>query len=276
MNIPFTKMHGLGNDFALIDATQQPYKLSASQIQQMANRRLGVGFDQLLMLESSKIADTDFHFRIFNADGHEVGQCGNGARCMAHFIRLRGLSHKQQWKLSTLTQVLTVQIEDDHKVSVTMGVPAFQPKDIPFLNDKVSNWYTLMVQDRRVELGVANIGNPHAIIPVERIDVDDVVKLGALLSQHTAFPAGVNVGFMHVLNEQHIRLRVYERGVGTTLACGSNACAAVAVGRRAGLLQERVKVSQPGGSLIVDWQGPQMPVIMTGLAATVFEGTYAV
>ena len=275
MKIHFTKMQGLGNDFAVINATKNSFSLTPAQIQKMANRRFGVGFDQLLVLEPPQRDQVDFNFRIFNADGSEVGQCGNGARCIAQFIREKGLSDQHEFRLSTLTDILRLKIEQDDKISVHMGVPRFEPKEIPFDADQTRNLYDVEVDNQSVQLGVVNIGNPHAIIPVKQIESHLISTLGASLSQHKRFPEGVNVGFMQVINPQNIRLRVYERGTGETLACGSNACAAVAVGRRSGLLQERVLVSQPGGSLSIHWQGPDTPILMTGPAATVFEGQWS-
>lgn len=274
MKVKFTKMQGLGNDFVVINATKQAFSMTASQIQKMANRRFGVGFDQLLVLESPASAEVDFNFRIFNADGSEVGQCGNGARCIARFIREQDLSQAREFRLSTLADVLKLNMQSDDKVSVHMGVPRFDPSDVPFVAKVVSNLYDINVDNQLVKLGVVNVGNPHAIIPVESIDANVVASLGASLSKHERFPEGANVGFMQVLNPQQIRLRVYERGTGETLACGSSACAAVVVGRRNGLLQERVTVSQPGGSLSIHWQGPNTPVEMTGPAQTVFEGEW--
>jgi len=274
MKVEFTKMHGLGNDFAVINATQHSFQLTPSQIQQMANRRFGVGFDQMLVLEMSERDGVDFNFRIFNADGSEAEQCGNGARCIARFIREQNLSKSREFTLSTVSDVLRLKLESDDKVSVQMGVPRFDPAKIPFIADASANLYDVEVDNQLVKLGVVNIGNPHAIIPVKEIDADLVLTLGAQLSTHERFPEGANVGFMQVVDPQNIRLRVYERGTGETLACGTNACAAVAVGRRNGLLQERVMVSQPGGSLSIHWQGPDMPILMTGPATTVFHGEW--
>ncbi|MBT8506731.1 diaminopimelate epimerase [Coxiella-like endosymbiont of Rhipicephalus sanguineus] len=275
MKINFTKMHGLGNDFVVIDATKQPFQMTTSQIQKMANRRLGVGFDQLLVIELPKDPTIDFHFRIFNTDGSEVSQCGNGARCIARYIRANQLTERDEFRVSTLNDILELKIQSNDKVSVKMGVPRFDPTDIPFIAPKTANFYDLEIDNQKIKLGVVNIGNPHAIIPVNTIDALQVSKLGPQLSIHERFPEGTNVGFMQVINAQNIRLRVYERGAEETLACGSGACAAVAVGRRSGLLQERVVVNQPGGSLIVDWQGPLTPVIMTGPTATVFCGEWS-
>lgn len=276
VKIEFTKMQGLGNDFVVIDATEKPFALSPAQIQKMANRRLGVGFDQLLVIEPPKHKNSDFNFRIFNADGSEVGQCGNGARCMARFIRESGLSQQSSIRLSTLTDVLHLTIEPDDKITVSMGIPRFKPEEIPFVAQEVANFYEMELKGQRLKLSVVNIGNPHAIISVSRIDAQQVIEIGGILSKHERFPEGTNVGFMQVLDPLNIRLRVFERGTGETLACGSSACAAMAVGRRNGWLQERVNVSQPGGTLIIEWQGPDTAIRMTGPAATVFQGTWTV
>ena len=275
MKINFTKMHRLGNDFVVIDVTKTPLELTASQIQKMANRRFGIGFDQLLVIELSKNNCIDFCFRIFNANGSEVGQCGNGACCVASFIHANQLSNRDKLRISTITGILELKIQPDNKISVKMGIPCFEPKEIPFITHDSSNFYSIEVDNRRVKFGIVSIGNPHAIIPVEYIDAEEVIRLGAQLSVHERFPEGANIGFMQVIDSQNIYLHVYERGTGETLACGSNACAAVVVGRHCGLLQERVVVNQRGGSLIIDWQGPLTPVIMTGASAsTVFSGEW--
>ncbi|MFW0079126.1 MAG: diaminopimelate epimerase [Coxiella endosymbiont of Haemaphysalis qinghaiensis] len=274
MKINFTKMHGLGNDFVVIDATKRPFQMTISQIQKMANRHLGVGFDQLLVIEPSKEDTVDFHFRIFNADGSEVSQCGNGARCIARYIRSNQLIERNELRVSTLKDILELNIQSDDKVSVKMGVPQFDSIDIPFVILKTSNLYELEIDNQKIKLGVVNIGNPHVIILVDSIDALQISQLGPLLSTHEHFPEGTNVGFMQVVNPKNIRLRVYERGAGETLACGSGACAAMVVGRRSGLLHEQVVVNQPGGNLIVDWWGPLTPVIVTGTADTVFYGEW--
>lgn len=275
MKIQFTKMHGLGNDFVVIDATQHPVTLSKAQIQQISNRRLGIGFDQLLLLESPKNSDVDFHYRIFNADGTEVGQCGNGARCIAQFIRENGLSHQSEIKVSTIAETLKLILQDDGKVIVNMGTPHFEPEKIPFIANDIAHYYDVQVAGTTVKLSVVNVGNPHAVIQVSQIHVEEVLRLGEALSTHERFPEGVNVEFMQIIDPHNIRLRVYERGVGETLACGSGACAAMVIGRRNGLLQERVTVNQPGGSLTIDWQGgPGMPITMIGPAKTVYRGEF--
>ncbi len=274
MEIQFTKMHGLGNDFVVIDATQSLFNLTSAQIQQMSNRRYGVGFDQMLVIESIANGEADFRFRIFNADGGEVEQCGNGARCVALYIKERGLSPKADIRLATLGGILEVSNQSNEKVMVQMGVPLFLPDEIPFVAQKPSNIYQLEVNGREIPISVVNVGNPHAVIKVDKINSDEVLILGEQISRHPRFPEGVNVGFMQVIDPQNIRLRVYERGAGETQACGSGACAAMVVGRRNGFLQERVQVNQPGGSLYIDWQGPKTMVKMTGPAKMVYRGSW--
>ena len=271
-------MHGLGNDFVVIDATKQPFQMTVSQIQKMANRHIGVGFNQLLVIEPSKDDTIDFHFRIFNADGSEVSQCGNGARCIARYIHTNQLTERNEFRVSTLKNILELKIQSDDTVMVTMGVPQFDPVDIPFVILKTYSshaWDELEIDNQKIKLSVVNIGNPHAVILVDTIDALQISKLGPLLSTHKCFPEGTNVGFMQIINPKNIRLCVYERGAGETLACGSGACAAMVVGRRSGLLHERVVVNQPGGNLVVDWQGPLTPVIITGTADTVFYGEWS-
>lgn len=277
MQIQFTKMQGLGNDFVVIDARETPFALTTAQIQAMANRRYGVGFDQLLLIEQDSSGQADFRFRIFNADGGEAEQCGNGARCIALYIKERGLTTSSKISLNSLGGVLELTNHPDNKVTVKLGVPRFSPKDIPFLADQTAKDYTLELPGLApLTFGVVNVGNPHAVIRVDEINSAEVVELGGLISRHASFPEGVNVGFMQVIDPQQIRLRVFERGSGETLACGSGACAAMVIGRRNGWLQERVMVSQPGGSLSIDWQGPESPIHMTGPAAMVFTGTWLI
>lgn len=268
----FSKMHGLGNDFVVIDATKQPFTLSSAQIQQVANRRLGVGFDQMLVLEKPKANGCDFHMRIFNPDGGEVGQCGNGARCIAHFIKNQRLSDKTEFQISTITEMLSLAIQKDSGVRVKMGIPRFKLKEIPFVADAENHFYEIEFEGKPVKFSVVNVGNPHAVIRVDKIDCHDVATIGPFLSKHKRFPEEVNVGFMQVIDPQHVRLHVYERGTGETLACGSGACAAMAVGRRNGWLNERVSVNQPGGNLQIDWAGPGEQIVMCGPAKLVYQG----
>jgi diaminopimelate epimerase len=272
--IEFVKMHGLGNDFMVINAIEKPVSLTPLQIQQWANRRLGIGFDQLLMIEAATSTDADFYCRIFNADGSTAEQCGNGVRCVGRLILASGLCPASHViRLQTDGGLVELQGMDDGNMRVNMGAPIFEPAAIPVQlpGDQPSHQHHFA--HREVTFSVVNMGNPHAVIPVEQICEQDVAVLGQALGGDALFPEGVNVGFMQVVNPQTILLQVYERGAGETLACGSGACAAVVAGRRLGLLQERVRVEQPGGSLTIEWQGPGQPVWMTGPATTVYTGS---
>ncbi len=272
MELTFTKMHGLGNDFVVIDATSQPINLTMEQIRLLADRRLGVGCDQVLLVEPPAQAEVDFTYRIFNADGSEVEQCGNGARCFAHYVRDKGLTRKDQIPVATAAGVITLYVEADGQITVDMGVPIFEPAEIPFAADARAEVYSLEVEATQLELSAVSLGNPHAVMRVEDVDKAPVSSLGPRIESHARFPRRVNVGFMQVVDRQHIRLRVYERGAGETLACGSGACAAVVVGRQRGWLDDKVTVSLPGGNLKIQWPGENQPVMMTGPAASVFEG----
>jgi diaminopimelate epimerase len=272
MELTFTKMHGLGNDFVVIDATSQPIDLSMEQIRFLADRRLGVGCDQVLLVEPPRQPKVDFTYRIFNADGGEVEQCGNGARCFARYVRDQGLTRKDHIPVATATGVITLHVEADGQVTVDMGVPIFEPAEIPFAADSRAEMYLLEVEATQVEISAVSMGNPHAILRVEQVDKAPVNSLGPRIESHVRFPRRVNVGFMQVVDRQHIRLRVYERGVGETLACGSGACAAVAVGRQRGWLDDKVTVSLPGGNLKIQWAGEDQTMLMTGPAVSVFEG----
>lgn len=272
MTIQFTKMQALGNDFVVINALHQPFTLSGEKIRAMADRRFGVGFDQLLVLEPSNQADADFRYRIFNADGGEVGQCGNGARCMGLFIKHYQLSDKQQISLVTLEGRLKVTV-DNSDVTVTLSDVYFSPKKIPFIADQESLIYPLSVDDRTFDVSVVNAGNPHALIIVERLDDDEIRYWGEKISRHARFPQGVNVGFMQILNPQKIELRVFERGAGMTLACGSGACAAVVVGCQRNLLNGCVEVNQAGGCLSISFD-KNRGIEMTGGAQLVFTGDW--
>ena len=272
MELTFTKMHGLGNDFVVIDATSQPIDLSMEQIRFLADRRLGVGCDQVLLVEPPRQPKVDFTYRIFNADGGEVEQCGNGARCFARYVRDQGLTRKDHIPVATATGVITLHVEADGQVTVDMGVPIFEPAEIPFAADSRAEMYLLEVEATQVEISAVSMGNPHAVLRVEQVDKAPVNSLGPRIESHVRFPRRVNVGFMQVVDRQHIRLRVYERGVGETLACGSGACAAVAVGRQRGWLDDKVTVSLPGGNLKIQWAGEDQTMLMTGPAVSVFEG----
>ena len=271
-------MHGLGNDFVLLDLISQNITISDEQIKLLADRRLGVGFDQLLTVEPPDSPEADFKYRIFNADGSEAEQCGNGARCLLRFVRDRGLTTKTKIKLETNTGVIECELEKDGNISVDMGRPVLQPKCIPFIADQAQILYKLNVSlplcgsEESVNIASLNIGNPHAVIVVEDVDESPVAQLGAAIEKHRRFPDRVNVGFMQIIARDHIRLRVFERGVGETRACGTGACAAVVAGRLQGLLDETVEVSLPGGNLRITWQGDDSPVKMTGPACRVYEG----
>ena len=272
MELTFTKMHGLGNDFVVIDATSKPIELTMEQIRFLADRRLGVGCDQVLLVERPRQPEVDFTYRIFNADGGEVEQCGNGARCFARYVRDQGLTRKDHIPVATAAGVITLHVEADGQITVDMGVPIFEPADIPFAADAQAEVYALEVEATQVEVSVISMGNPHAVMRVEQVDKAPIASLGPRIESHARFPRRVNVGFMQVVDRQHIRLRVYERGVGETLACGSGACAAVVVGRQRGWLDDKVTVSLPGGILKIQWSGEGQPVLMTGPAVSVFEG----
>jgi diaminopimelate epimerase len=274
MIIPFTKMQGLGNDFVVINATEQSFTLTEALIREMSDRRFGIGFDQLLLLEPSEKEDVDFRYRIFNADGSEVGQCGNGARCIGKFIVDSGLSQKTVITLSTQDTRLTVELKNDGLVSVNMGIPKFSPKDIPFTPPQEQLLYPLTLEDQTYFIGVANLGNPHMVLVVDDVSQAPLELLGPKLESHPQFPEKANVGFMQILDKEHIRLRVYERGAGETLACGSGACAAVAIAHRQNLLNDHVEVALKGGKLNIEWKGKDAPLWMTGPAETVFKGEW--
>ncbi|HHF0486698.1 TPA: diaminopimelate epimerase [Vibrio antiquarius] len=272
MHFHFSKMHGLGNDFMVVDCITQNVFFSQDLIRRLADRHTGVGFDQLLVVEAPYDPETDFHYRIFNADGSEVEQCGNGARCFARFVRLKGLTNKYSISVSTKKGKMILNIEDDGEVTVNMGVPEFEPNKIPFKAKQKEKTYIMRAGEKTLFCGAVSMGNPHVMTVVDDVDTADVDTLGPLLESHERFPERVNAGFMQVVSRDHIRLRVYERGAGETQACGSGACAAVAVGILQGLLDENVKVSLPGGELRIAWQGPGKPLFMTGPTTHVFDG----
>lgn len=272
MTLRFTKMHGLGNDFVVIDAVRQRVDLDPTTIRHLADRRRGIGCDQLLLVEPPRLPDTDFHYRIFNADGTEVEQCGNGARCFARFVRDQGLTDRTEIPVGTAAGAIRLFVEPDGQIRVDMGVPILEPARIPFLADEEALSYALEVDGETLTIGAVSMGNPHAVLVVEDTDQAPVARLGPLIESHPRFPRRVNVGFMQVLASDHIRLRVYERGAGETQACGTGACAAVVSGRRQGRLAPRVRVSLPGGDLVIEWAGSQQPVSMIGPAQRVFEG----
>ncbi|HDZ3733521.1 TPA: diaminopimelate epimerase [Vibrio harveyi] len=272
MHFHFSKMHGLGNDFMVVDCITQNVFFSQDLIRRLADRHTGVGFDQLLVVEAPYDPETDFHYRIFNADGSEVEQCGNGARCFARFVRLKGLTNRYSISVSTKKGKMILDVEDDGEVTVNMGVPEFEPNKIPFKAKQKEKTYIMRAGDKTLFCGAVSMGNPHVVTVVDDVDTAEVETLGPLLESHERFPERVNAGFMQVVNRNHIRLRVYERGAGETQACGSGACGAVAVGILQGLLDGNVKVSLPGGDLRISWQGPGKPLFMTGPATHVFDG----
>ncbi len=272
MRLKFTKMQGLGNDFVVIDATAAPIELTSGQLRALSDRHFGIGCDQLLLVEQPRAPDTDFYYRIFNADGGEVEQCGNGARCFVRFVHDKGLTHKKQIRVGTLGGVITPTLEADGEVTVDMGVPVFEPARIPFDAPQRAPLYELAANKKLFKINVLSMGNPHAVQVVEDVDHAPVASDGPAIESHPRFARRVNAGFMQVLNRGHIKLRVYERGAGETLACGSGACAAVVAGVQRGLLDARVRVTTRGGDLNIVWAGEGKAVLMTGPAVTVFEG----
>lgn len=273
MILKFTKMQGLGNDFVVLDGISQRVNLTSDQYQKIADRHFGVGCDQILLVEKATREDVDFRYRIFNADGDEVEQCGNGARCFVRFVLDKGLTHKRELRVETASGIIVPRMEADDTVTVNMGVPRFAPGEIPFEAKKRALTYMLSLKSRRVEISALSIGNPHAVQVVKNVDTAPVTTQGPLIEKHARFPKKANAGYMQVVNRGRIRLRVYERGAGETLACGSGACAAVVAGIQRGLLDNRVVVETRGGELNVRWDGDEKPVWISGGAVTVFEGT---
>lgn len=267
-------MHGQGNDFVMLNAISQPQAslLSAAQIRTIADRHVGIGCDQVLLAESSSTPGIDFRYRIFNGSGEEVEHCGNGARCFPVFVRDQGLTTKSQLVVETMNGVIRPQIETDGSVTVDMGAPKFNPVDVPFQTDAVALRYTITVAGHQREIGVVSMGNPHAVQRVDDVDLAPVTFEGPLIERHTCFPKRVNAGYMQVVTRNQIRLRVWERGAGETLACGTGACAAVVTGIRWGLLDPTVTVIARGGELSVTWRGAGSPVLMSGTITTVFHG----
>lgn len=273
MRIEFTKLHGLGNDFLLVEAGAGAALPSAPQWRALADRHAGVGFDQALVLEPPRTQGTAVHYRVFNADGGEVEQSGNGARCVARFLQMRGRVEADGSVLMGSTGgPVEARVLADGRVSVNLGVPDFQPRALPFLAESVESAYRLSVAGDSIEFGAVSIGNPHAVLRVAAVESAPVERIGRALQSHASFPRQVNVGFMEIVDAAHIRLRVYERGAGETLACGTGACAAVAVGRNLGVLGPEVEVHVPGGRLGVHWQGPGEPVWLVGPAIVAFNG----
>lgn len=275
MLLRFTKMHGLGNDFVVLDLITQSVRLDAPLIRFLADRHRGIGCDQVLVVEPPTAPDMDFLYRIYNQDGSEAQQCGNGARCVAKFIRDRRLSAKRRLRVETLGGPISMSCGKGNVVTVSMGIPRLSPQEIPFTAARQATVYTLEACGQPVEISAVSMGNPHAVLVVDDVETAPVATLGPVLEQHPDFPERTNVGFMQVLDRGEVRLRVFERGAGETMACGSGACAAVVAGRIRGLLDERVRVHLPGGFLQIEWRGEGDPLMMTGPATTVFEGQIA-
>ncbi len=272
MGLKFTKMHGLGNDFVVLDGVRQPVCLTPEQLRFLADRHFGVGFDQLLLVEPATQPGVDFRYRIFNADGSEVEQCGNGARCFARFVFDQGLTDKREIRVETKKGVIAPRLESDGQVTVDMGAPRFAPAEIPFISDSDAVLQPLDLDGTTVDISVVSMGNPHAVQVVADVESAPVAVQGPLTESHSRFPERVNAGFLQVVDRHSVRLRVYERGAGETLACGTGACAAVVAGIRRGLLDSPVRVATRGGELTIAWAGPGQPVLMTGPAVTVFTG----
>ena len=271
--LAFTKMHGLGNDFVMIDAVRQDIQLTEAQVRYLADRNFGVGCDQLLVVEAAQAAGVAFRYRIFNADGGEVEQCGNGARCFARFVFDQGLTDKREIRVETKKGIITPRLEADGNVTVDMGVPVLNPADVPFISDSDAWVQPLDVAGPTVAIPAVSMGNPHAVQVVADVDTAPVAEQGPLIEHHPRFPARVNAGFLQIVDEHRVRLRVFERGAGETLACGTGACAAVVAGILRELVVSPVTVETRGGELTIAWNGVGTPVMMTGPAVTVFSGT---
>ena len=271
--LTFTKMHGLGNDFVVIDAVTQPVQITSEMVSKLADRHFGIGFDQLLVVSPPGSPEVDFRYRIFNADGSEVEQCGNGARCFARFVRDKRLTNKRHIVVETMSGIIELRIDERGEVAVDMGAPVFEPARIPLQADAQQDPYLFEVAGETLSLGCVSMGNPHGVLLVDDVDTAPVERLGPLLEKHPNFPKRANIGFMQVVDRRSVRLRVFERGSGETLACGTGACAAAVIALRRGLVDSPVNVRLPGGSLRIEWQGEGQPVIMTGPATTVFEGS---
>ena len=276
MLLRFTKMHGLGNDFIVLDLITQRFNLQESHIRQLADRHFGIGCDQLLVVEIPTQPDVDFRYRIYNCDGNEVEQCGNGARCFAKFVRDKKLTGKNKIRVETNSGIIELSITEDRQVRVNMGKPELSPELIPFTADNRDNTYPLDINGKQYPIGAVSMGNPHSVMVVDDVSTAAVDILGPAIESHPRFPQRVNAGFMQVVSRNEINLRVYERGAGETLACGSGACAAVVSGQLQGLLDQRVIVNLPGGALTIEWRGEGHPVMMTGPATSVFEGQIAI
>ena len=272
MKVRFTKMHGLGNDFVVFDAVRQPFVPSPGQARFIADRHFGIGCDQILVVERPAQAGVDFRYRIYNADGGEVEQCGNGARCFVRFVHDKGLTAKREIRVETRSGIIAPRLEGDGEVTVDMGVPEFCPANVPFDSDSEAVVQPLEVGGRTIAITAVSMGNPHAVQVVADVDAAPVHVEGPMIESHARFPKRVNAGYLQVVDAHRIRLRVYERGAGETLACGTGACAAVVAGIRRNLIESPVRVETRGGELTIAWEGVGKPVLMTGPAVTVFEG----
>jgi diaminopimelate epimerase len=274
--LKFTKMQGLGNDFVVLDGISQRVDLNTTELSHLADRHLGVGCDQILIVEEATRADVDFRYRIFNADGSEVEQCGNGARCFVQFVRDRGLTAKRVIRVETKSGIIEPRLQADGQVTVDMGLPRFNPEAIPFTGGSGAALEPVEIEGASVMVSVVSMGNPHAVQIVDDVDDAPVRTQGPRIERHPGFPNGANAGYMQIVDRANIRLRVWERGAGETLSCGTGACAAVVTGIRLGLLDSPVRVATRGGTLLIAWEGGQSPVLMTGPATTVFEGEWPV
>ncbi len=283
MLLNFTKMHGAGNDFVVVDGFSAPVSFTAAQIKKIADRHVGIGCDQLLIVEKTSTPNIDFRYRIFNADGGEVEQCGNGARCFVRFVHHKGLTQKREIAVETASGLITLTLGDHNEVTVNMGAPRFEPTNIPFIAPSLDlqaqqKTYELQLHKQTIDIFAVSMGNPHAVTMVDNVDTANVAELGPLIEAHSSFPQRVNAGFMQIMNPHEIKLRVYERGAGETLSCGTGACAAAVSGIQQGLLQSPVLVHARGGDLRIEWMGFDLngivqPVMMAGDAEIVFEGS---
>ncbi len=274
MKNKFLKMQGLGNDFIVFDSTHAQLKFSPEQIKKISHRKFGIGCDQVLFIEKPKNSETDFFYRIFNADGTEAKQCDNGARCIALFIQKKNLSEKSKLKIGTKSGTIITEVVNENEVMVDMGVPSFMPSDIPFITERVAKVYQIQLNDNVHDFSVVSIGNPHVALVVEDLSKIEIASIGSMISNLKSFPEGVNVNFMEIKNSSKVNLKVYERGVGETMACGSGACASVAIGIYRGFLNNEVQVCQPGGNLMVNWKNENSSIFMTGPASIVYEGIF--
>lgn len=273
MQLRFTKMHGAGNDFVMIDLISQYFTLHPKHVRRLADRQFGVGCDQVLVVEAPTQPEMDFRYRIYNADGNEVEQCGNGARCFARFVREKKLTSKKVICVETAGGPLELRVRDGHQVEVNMGAPTLEPANIPYLANQKANSYELAVEGQNLEIGAISMGNPHCVLRVDDVAKANLEHLGPIIENTPEYPEKANVGFMQLVSDTHIKLRVFERGVGETLACGTGACAAVVYGILQGWLRDTVTVSLPGGKLSISWEGEGRPVMMTGPTAVSFEGS---